>query len=180
MHSLKIFFIWVSRVRARDTCRGECVFPAPCVGLLVWWLQEPLVEHFRSPWPVFRDSFRGVSVRASGRPSGRPEIRPALSAGGDQSGRNSSPDLFGEENLLPAESIVFNAAGGEPWPLLPRNTFARRRADPNPDLSQTLAGDRAGANGASNGGIRAEIRPSLGFLGFLSFSLRLPSLRSGG
>ena len=140
-----------------------------------------------TPRRAFPESLAGISGlpqgsfgRASGRLSGRPEIRPALSAGGDQSGRNSSPDLFGEENLLPAESIVFNAAGGEPWPLLPRNTFARRRADPNPDLSQTLAGDRAGANGASNGGIRAEIRPSLGFLGFLSFSLRLLSMRSGG
>ena len=121
-----------------------------------------------------------VSARATGGPSGRPEIRPAVSAGGDQSGPNSSPNLFGAESPLPAESIDFNAAGGEPWPFLPRSTFARRRADPNPDLSQTLAGDRAGANGASYGGIRAEIRVSLGFLGFLPFSLRLPSTESGG
>ena len=163
-------------MRARDICRGECVFRVPCVGLLLFWLQEPLGAHFGTPWAAFRDSSTRVSVRATGRPSGRPETRPAVSAGGDQSGPNSSPNLFGKENPAPAENTTFNAAGGKPWPFSRKASFARRRADPSPDLSQTLAGDPAGANGASNGGIRAEIRPSLGFLGFRArFARRLRS-----
>ena len=71
-------------------------------------------------------------------------------------------------------------SAGKLWPFSRRGIFANRRADPTADLSQTFAGDPAGANGASNGGIRAEIRTSLGFLGCLSFSLRLPSMRPGG
>ena len=84
----------------------------------------------------------------------------------------------GWKTRLPRKVQLLTPRGGKPWPLLRRAIFARRRADPNPDLSQTLAGDPAGANGASNGGIRAEIRPSLGFLGFRArFARRL--LNSG-
>ena len=122
-----------------------------------------------------RDEFWEFPGRVSGVPKHRRRSQPA-----EPEKPNSGSKFFGMENPAPAESTAFNAAGGKPWPFSRKASFARRRADPTPDLSQTLAGDPAGANGASNGGIRAEIRPSLGFWGLLPFSLRLPSTGSGG
>ena len=127
------------------------VFWVPFVGLLLSRLQESIGTNFGSPG----DEFREFPGRVSGFLRQCRRSQPA-----EPETPNSGSKFFGMENPAPAESAAFNAAGGKPWPFSRKASFARRRADPSPDLSQTLAGDPAGANGASNGGICAEIRPS--------------------
>ena len=147
-------------MRARDTCRGECGFWVPFVGLLLYRLHGIPRDEFREfpPGTTFGNS--------------RDEFQEFRNTAGDLSRQNLKSPIqalssSGWKTRLSRKVQLLTPRGGKPWPFSRKASFARRRADPTPDLSQTLAGDPAGANGASNGGIRAEFRPSLGFWGFL-------------
>ena len=111
-----------------------------------------------------RDEFREFPGRVSGILKHRRRSQPA-----EPENPNSGSKFFGMENPAPAESTVFNAAGGKPWPFSRKASLARRRAVSSPDSVCRVRADSESAFGVPFGGVLVENR--LGAENFSVFAL---------
>ena len=111
-----------------------------------------------------RDEFREFPGRVSGFLKQCRRSQPA-----EPETPNSGSKFFGMENPAPAESTVFNAAGGKPWPFSRKASFARRRAVSSPDSVCRVRADSESAFGVPFGGVLVENR--LGAENFSVFAL---------